>query len=322
MAGALSARGMRIAVIDFKADGVSKSMARKISELIRNDLINSGKIVVVERSQMDQILKEQGLQASGCTDTECAVQLGKLLSARKMLIGTIMSFNGRTVISGRIVDVEKGTAEISSREIVRNKNDLIEGASQFTRKLSRQIENGKTEQNYSENNTFYKNDFWNKWHLVIMPAALYEESYQVFGLSISTGIEIGKFYTGFHFDYIPEQRAHNIASESPTSVTGYGCNFSYRLLSMKDIFTVSPGVFVGYFHLKQYDYFDIVKKLTGYFGPLLKLEVGYWRFHFFTEILPVFGTREYYSSGIRHNKNFGYCTLTVNMGVKMRFYSF
>ena len=75
---------MRIAILDFQADGVSKSIARRISELIRTEMINTGKYIVIERNQMNIILKEQGLQQTGCTDENCAVQVGKLLSAKTL----------------------------------------------------------------------------------------------------------------------------------------------------------------------------------------------------------------------------------------------
>lgn len=76
---------MRMAVMDFRPDGVSKSLTRKKSELIRGEMINTGKFIVIERSQIGQILKEQGFRTSGCSDTSCAVKVGKMLSANKIL---------------------------------------------------------------------------------------------------------------------------------------------------------------------------------------------------------------------------------------------
>ena len=52
-------------------------------------MINTGQYVVIERNEMSKILNEQGFQMTGCTDVSCAVG-GKLMSARKMLVGTIM----------------------------------------------------------------------------------------------------------------------------------------------------------------------------------------------------------------------------------------
>lgn len=108
---------MKIAVIDFKADGVSEQITRVVSNMIRNRFINSGKFVVLERGQMDEILKAQSLDQLGCTDSSCAVEIGKLLSARKIMVGELSSLGGtKILINIRIVDVEKGISEYSEEE--------------------------------------------------------------------------------------------------------------------------------------------------------------------------------------------------------------
>jgi curli biogenesis system outer membrane secretion channel CsgG len=89
----------RLAVMDFKAKGVSHTVADNVSELIRTELINIGKYTVLERSQMSEILKEQSFQMTGCTDVSCAVQVGKLLSARKIMVGSVMQVGSKIVIS-------------------------------------------------------------------------------------------------------------------------------------------------------------------------------------------------------------------------------
>ena len=84
-----SAEKMRIAVLNLKADGVPERTARTVSDMLRAEFVNIGQFVVVERAQMDAILKEQGLQKTGCTDQECAVEIGKIMAARKILVGTV-----------------------------------------------------------------------------------------------------------------------------------------------------------------------------------------------------------------------------------------
>lgn len=136
----INANQMRIAVMDFKAAGVSKNIAERVAELIRNRMINIGKFVIVERKQMRDILKEQGLQRTGCTDNECAVKIGKLLSANKMLIGTIMEIGGKIIITGRIVDVEKGIGEFSQDQEASSKMELYNAVKLFTDNLAMRIQ--------------------------------------------------------------------------------------------------------------------------------------------------------------------------------------
>ncbi len=132
----LSASKMRIAVMNFKAKGVTRSLANNVSELIRNEMINTGRYTVIERAQMDKILKEQGFQMSGCTDVSCAVKIGKILAAKKMLIGTVMKIGKIIVITGRIVDVQSGTGEYSAKESAKTEDELYNAVSRFTTSLT------------------------------------------------------------------------------------------------------------------------------------------------------------------------------------------
>lgn len=132
---AYPAEKVRIAIIDLQGKQVSKNMASGISDIIRSDLVDTGLFLVVERNQMNEILKEQGLQMTGCTDDACAVQVGKLLSANKMLVGEITRMGRSILITIRIVDVEKGVAEYSSKEKAKSEKELDKAASRLSMKL-------------------------------------------------------------------------------------------------------------------------------------------------------------------------------------------
>ncbi|RPI96300.1 MAG: hypothetical protein EHM32_03515 [Spirochaetales bacterium] len=70
------AEKMRLAIIDFTAKGISRSDAEMMNDLLRNKMINSGEFIVLERSLMKEIMKEQSLQMTGITDTQFAVRWG------------------------------------------------------------------------------------------------------------------------------------------------------------------------------------------------------------------------------------------------------
>ena len=69
---------------------------------------------VTSRSDVDKILDEQKFQKSGCTDQQCAAEIGKLLNADQMLLSevTYESKTGDINLYLKLVDVE--TAKISS----------------------------------------------------------------------------------------------------------------------------------------------------------------------------------------------------------------
>ncbi|MBN2160771.1 MAG: hypothetical protein JW807_15390 [Spirochaetes bacterium] len=135
----LGAKKLTIAILDFLPRDVAASEALKISELIRNEMVNSNQYIVLERTQMDKILKEQGFQMTGCTEVNCAVQAGRLLSARKILVGTVMHFGGNIAVTGRIVDVDKGIAEFAEKERALSKEDEFYMIERFCDKLTYRI---------------------------------------------------------------------------------------------------------------------------------------------------------------------------------------
>ena len=65
--------------------------AKGISELLINELVNNGTYTVVDRSKLEQVLKQQN--RSGSMDAGTAAEIGKQLGVDAVLIGTITKFN-------------------------------------------------------------------------------------------------------------------------------------------------------------------------------------------------------------------------------------
>ena len=135
---------MRIAIVDLQPKNVSNIIAVGVSNMIRSQMVDTGLFNVIERAQISEILKEQEIQMTGCTDSACAVQIGKLLSARKILVGDITKIKTAYIITVRVVDVEKGVAEFSSMEKALNEDELDKASANLTTKLIGRI-TGKTQ---------------------------------------------------------------------------------------------------------------------------------------------------------------------------------
>ena len=135
---------VRIAIYDFNARGVPKSTANRVSDWIRTSMV-SGQFTILERSQMAKIFKEHRFAMTGCTDSDCAVKIGKMLSANKVLVGTVEKFGRKYIISGRLVDVEKGTAEFGHQEKVSSWNDLDKCANLFAENILRKMRGEPTD---------------------------------------------------------------------------------------------------------------------------------------------------------------------------------
>ena len=142
---AFSQQKMIIAVLDLKPGGVSKPAAQAITDIVRSEFVNVANFTVVERGAMDEILAEQGLQASGCTDASCAVQIGKMLSARKIITGEINLIGKSVMLTLRIIDVEKGVSDYSAREKSESLEKVDTAAVSIARKLTQRIVSGEKE---------------------------------------------------------------------------------------------------------------------------------------------------------------------------------
>jgi len=104
-------KGSNIAVINFvEQSPISSQEASFITELFRGALVRTGYYKVVDRNNMDMILAEQGIQQTGCTSTECAVKLGKILNVENMISGKFGKLGEYYILTINVINVE--TAEI------------------------------------------------------------------------------------------------------------------------------------------------------------------------------------------------------------------
>lgn len=102
-------KALNVAVNDLAAQGVSATDAAIIGDRLRAEMVATGRFRVMERSEMDKILKEQAFQESGvCDQSECAVQIGKLLSVDRMVVGSVGKIGELFSMQVRLLDVQTG----------------------------------------------------------------------------------------------------------------------------------------------------------------------------------------------------------------------
>jgi TolB-like protein len=111
---------MTVAVTDLQAQGVTQSDAAVISEQLRYQLYHLGSFTVLERNQMENILKEQGFQQTGCTSEQCAIEMGQLLGVKQIITGSIGKVGSYSILNVRFIDVATG-------KIVFNESEQIKG---------------------------------------------------------------------------------------------------------------------------------------------------------------------------------------------------
>lgn len=92
------------------ADTSLSSLGFGLSSLLAVDLARSAKLTVVERLRIDAVLRELKLAQSGRVDTTTAPRVGRLLGARKVVIGSIdLRPNGNMSLRSYVADATRGS---------------------------------------------------------------------------------------------------------------------------------------------------------------------------------------------------------------------
>ena len=128
---------LKIAVLDFNnTGGISQLESNTLANRLRSMLVQQRNLIVIERGKMEDILSEQGFQQTGCTSTECAVEVGKLLNVQKMVSGSVGKIGETYTIDIVLIDV--GTAQIN-KSFMRNHKGEVDGLLEVMQSISEQI---------------------------------------------------------------------------------------------------------------------------------------------------------------------------------------
>lgn len=101
----------RIAVLPFDVPESRPDMKQfgvGITDTINIVLSNFQDFVMIDRSQLQNVLKEQAAQQSGFIDSEKAVKVGKILGAEVLVVGAIQHDGINYRITARMTEVETG----------------------------------------------------------------------------------------------------------------------------------------------------------------------------------------------------------------------
>lgn len=240
-------------VIDFEAKGISKQEASGITDIFRNELVASGKYSILERNNMESILKEQSFQMTGCTENTCAVKIGKLLNMEHMFYGSVMKLGGVFVIYIAQVKIETGEIVKTAKEKISSletaDDALMKMITVFTgiekNTLSPKSDAASSLWTASYKSTSFMVDnkakpivFWSS--LGGLAAAI---GLNYLGYSVADGAE--KYYNSNYM-----QRA------LPTTIAGYYTNYSFQIdlstflyISAYSLYAISTAGFVVWFFM-------------------------------------------------------------------------
>ena len=100
-----------------------EALERGLAAMLISELSTNPQARLVDREQVQRLIEEQNLGASGRVDAQTAARIGKLVGARYVITGQFIDFYGDFRIDARLVNVE--TSEIVKVEADKMQRDHL-----------------------------------------------------------------------------------------------------------------------------------------------------------------------------------------------------
>ena len=101
------------AVTTFEARDVGAGEAETLSDRFEAEIIQLNRFTVLSRKEAQKTLEEQNFSLV-CSDTSCAIQLGKILACQSMIFGSIGKAGAVYTLAVKLVSVETTAIESSA----------------------------------------------------------------------------------------------------------------------------------------------------------------------------------------------------------------
>ncbi len=131
-----------IAVLYFEDNSEGKALTplkKGIADMLISDLSNVAMLRVVERARLEELLKEQKMSQTKLADPATAQQIGKMLGAEAILLGSYFGMMGTLRIDARILNVETGEV-IKSEGVDGSQSDFMQLQKKLAWKLIRSLD--------------------------------------------------------------------------------------------------------------------------------------------------------------------------------------
>lgn len=125
-----------LAIMELKPEQVSSTDAALITDSLYTEVTKTNAFIVIERNKLQQAMDELKHQQAGLTDQETAVEVGKILNAQKVLVGSVGKLEEIFLVNIRLVDVR--TSQVIWAE-KGSGSSLVEVTQKVVRELALQM---------------------------------------------------------------------------------------------------------------------------------------------------------------------------------------
>ena len=121
-----------LSVLDFEASGISKAESRIFVDFVSSYIVASNKYRVIDRTQRETILQEIEFSLTDCSDEKCQLEVGKLLSASQIIVGSIGKVGSWYILNMKLITVETGETVKTASDKYETIDALIEDSENLT----------------------------------------------------------------------------------------------------------------------------------------------------------------------------------------------
>jgi hypothetical protein len=111
-------------------------IAGALAGFVTNAFVNYRVGRIVDRDSVERIIEEHQFQASAITDEDTAVEIGKLLGADSIAIGSLYRVGSTDYLNVKLIEVETGEILASSIATASDEDDYLQMCSDAVEPLA------------------------------------------------------------------------------------------------------------------------------------------------------------------------------------------
>lgn len=132
-----------IAVIHFKTlnkEAQKIALGDLVSETFTSALVNSQGFKIIEREQLDKVVKEMEMNQTGFIETTDAVEIGKMLHADAIITGSVALLSNQIQLNARIIEIESAyVISAETKTTTYSLNNITQMVNEIVYKLSSKL---------------------------------------------------------------------------------------------------------------------------------------------------------------------------------------
>lgn len=129
-------QGKKVAVLPFAVKGNFDTLYAEVAlDNFTTELIKSNTYKIVERPQLDKVMKQLKFQIGSDIDESIAMEIGKNTGAKIVVIGEITALTGQTIVNIRGINVDSGIIEFADKGIINSQDELLIAIERIAKKL-------------------------------------------------------------------------------------------------------------------------------------------------------------------------------------------